>query len=67
MSFSFIRAPAEGRLLCGELLRDTGAKNLLGCADGGHRAPFFGDNACTPWVLLVVFVLKSDVLKFIKR
>ena len=29
--------------LCGELLgRDAGAKNLLGCADGGDRAALLG-------------------------
>ena len=68
MSFSFMRAPAEGEALRGELLgRDAGAKNLLGRATVVTERPFLAVKAWTPCVLVVVLVLSSDVLKFIKR
>mgnify|MGYP000034282456 CR=1 FL=1 len=64
----FHKGTSRGQALRGELFgRDAGAKDFLGRADGGDRAALLGRKGLDACVLVVVLVLSSDVLKFIKR
>ena len=68
MSFSFMRAPAEGRLCAVNFSAETPAPRISSVVPTVvTERPFLVVKAWTPCVLVVVLVLSSDVLKFIKR
>ena len=68
MSFSFMRAPAEGRLCAVNFSAETPAPRISSVVPTVvTERPFLAVKAWTPCVLVVVLVLSYDVLKFIRR
>ena len=63
-----MRAPAEGRLWAVNFSAETPAPSTSSAVlTVVTTRPFLAVNAWTPCVLVVVLVLSSDVLKFIRR
>ena len=68
MSSSFMSAPAHGRLWAVNFSAETPAPSTSSAVLTVVMArPFLAVKAWTPCVLVVVLVLRSAVLKFIRR